>query len=303
MILLLAGCGITVLLLSGCGLTDAAHLLRDAIKPASELEGLVREREETIHGIRVRRYGNGPAILLCHGAVAEGIDDPRFIALARALALRGFEVSTPQLESLCRFRIDIEDPSRIARLAGSTPVALMGISIGGSYCLLAANRPGVNARCVFAFGGYADFEALVMRWLAHPGEGPRELLDPLREGRRRVLQGNRDRLEPQAVEAAMESEQPLSEAAANRLIDPMRKDLFELSPVRQPATPTRVFLLHAENDPVVPTTDSEVLAKHYGNVRVLITDLFGHVDAEAEPGLWEAYPLLSFLADFLRTAR
>ena len=303
LILLLAGCGLTAVLVSGCGLTEAAHLIEDAIKPASELRGLVHEREEIVAGIRVRRFGSGPAILLCHGAVEEGIDDPRLIALARALALRGFEVTTPQLESLCRFRIDAKDPDRIARVAGSAPVALAGISIGASYCLLAANRPGVNATCVFSFGAYADLEALLMRWLAHPGEGPPELLDPLREGRQRVLEGNRDRLDPDAVAAAMKSDQPLSDAAAKRLIAPIRQDLIALSPIAQPGSRVRVFVLHAADDPVVPTADAAKLQAHYERAQLLVTDLFGHVGMEKRPGFFKAYPLLSFLADFMSAAR
>lgn len=305
LVLLLAGCGLTVLFLSGCGLTDAARLLEDAVKPASELAGLVAEREATVDGIRVRRYGSGPSILLCHGAVADGIDDPRLVAFARALALRGFEVATPHLESLCRFRVDAGDPARIARAAGDGPVALVGISIGGSYCLIAAARPELRNRVttILSFGGYADLEALLGHWLTDPGEGPPELLDPLREGRQRVLAGNRDRLDPASTEAAMRSDRPLTREDAAKLLRPILPDLRALSPITTAARQPNVFLLHAENDPVVPASDARVLHAHYAGSRLLVTDLFSHVEAEKKPGFFEAYPLLRFLAEFLRSAR
>lgn len=290
-----------ILLLTGCGLSDAARLLQDATLPPGSLAGRVAEREERIGDLRVRRYGAGPRIVLVHGAVEDGIDDPRFVLFARALALRGFEVVTPELESLCRFRIDPGDPARIARAAGGERATLAGISIGGSYCLVAA--ASADVRCVFCFGGYADLEELVMRWLTHPAEGPPELLDPLREGRRRVLLGNRDRLDDDAVARAMASEEPLPEEQARRLIAPVEGDFEALSPVRRPATGAPVFLLHANEDPVVPAADARTLAKHYGNAELLVTDLFGHVGAERAPGFWEALPLLGFLSDFLGAAR
>ena len=112
---------------------------------------------------------------------------------------------TPDLANLRRYRVDSADPDRIAalavRLGGDGPLSLAGISIGGSYALVAAARPELAGRleCVFAFGAYADLEQVLRGWMLEP-RAARELYDPLVEGRRLVMRGNVDRLVPRADE-------------------------------------------------------------------------------------------------------
>jgi len=309
-----------LLLTGGCGYARAARLLEDALRPATELTGGIEEQDSRIAGIRVRLYrrldapANPPAILLCPGAVEDGIDDPRFVALARALTRQEFEVVTPDLPSLRKFRIDGEDPARIANIArqfaGSRPVTLAGISIGGSYCLVAAARPDMKDRvaCVFSFGGYADLAGLLEIWMTAPTPDAPGLFDPLREGRVLVLNGNRERLDPSAYAAAMQSTEPLTEADAHRLLAPLQTDLELLSPVASGGVPDcPVFLLHGREDPIVPATDAATLRSDLkargARVRILVTDLFSHVDPGAgRPSLFRALPLLRFIAAFLNTA-
>ena len=165
------------------------------------------------------------------------------------------------------------------------------------------------------------------------------MLDPHTEGRRRVLLGNVARLAPEAevprvadairaagtarapapteglsagslrVVRAAESEEPLPADEAAALLQPLRADVRALSPSRS-ARPlaSRVFLLHADADPIVPAADAEALAAAIRargtEVEVHVTDLFGHVntqDGEA-PGLLVAWPLLRFVGRFLDAA-
>ncbi|MHC4954057.1 MAG: alpha/beta hydrolase family protein [Planctomycetota bacterium] len=308
------------LLVTGCGFPRAARLLEDSLRPASELTEGITEDERQIAGVRVRIFRptdtdkTPPAILLVPGAVVDGIDDERFIALARAMAKQGFEVGTPCLPTLRTFEIHGYDPERIATIAlefaGDRKVALAGISIGGSYSLVAAARPEMKDKlsCVFSFGGYADLPDLLELWMTAPPTDAQGVLDPLHEGRQLVLQGNKHRLDPGAYAAAMASDAALTKEQADRLLAPIRKDLEMLTPAaegRVPACP--VFLLHGKEDPIVPSTDAAVLRDHLkengAKVRLLVTGLFSHVDAEGHrPSLWRVLPMLRFIAAFLRAA-
>ena len=231
------------------------------------------------------------------------------------MAWRGFLVATPDLRAMRRFRIDVGDPERIARVAlalpTKRPVSLAGISIGASYCLVAATRPEVRDRIagVLDFGGYADLEALLRLWLTAPIPEAPGIFDPLREGRHLVLNGNRDRLSPPLYEAAMASAQPLSRADADALLAPLEGDFVAMSPTRCGALPTApVFILHGAEDPVVPASDAKKLLAFYKAngvpARMLVTHLFDHVEQEGgTPSLASSLPLLRFTAAFLRAAR
>ncbi len=207
--------GLVVVSLSGCGTLRAGGVLRDALGPANALVAEVSERVASVpsaHGtVRVvltrPRDADGPlpAFLLCPGAVADGADDPRMRAFARAVAARGATVASVDLEALRRFRVDALDAERLADvvvwlcdradLVADGRVAVLGICVGGSHALVAARRERFASRAsaVFVFGSYPDLGALVTRWLVTPAESP-ELMDPVTEGRRQVLRGNLERL-------------------------------------------------------------------------------------------------------------
>jgi len=313
LLLLLTGCG-------GCGLTEAAHLLRDATSPAADLREGVTESIDRKAGERVRMYQpdgaaqDAPVVVLVAGAVEDGIDDPRFVALARALARRGLVVATPDLLSLRLLRIDAEDPARIARVAASFTeaerVSLAGVSVGGSYCLIAAGRAEVRDRiaCVLSFGAYAHLELLLRGWLTAPPPDAKGVMDPLGEGRRAVLQGNRDRIPPALYDTVVASNAPLSKEQAHEALAGMADDLQALTPLANPLPRARVFLLHGKDDPIVPSSEAVSLERWYTKKsvrhRLLVTDLFAHVDRDGgDPGVWESMPLLRFVSAFLSAAR
>ena len=346
----------------GCSALRAGHVLGDALGPASALAGRVVESEERAPhrgtSVRVRLAvpadggaGPWPAILLVHGAAQGGPDDARMVALQRSLAANGFAAGSIDLAGLAEFRMDAEDPARVASAAAwlasradvaeDGRVALLGISVGGAYTLLAAADPALDGKvpAVLAFGSYADLEALLLTWMTTASAGAEGMLDPHTEGRRLVLVGNVDRLVPaeerDAVAAAIratidgrpvprttglspaaervvraaESSRPLGRADAEALLASMSADLRSLSPSHAASVPrARVFLLHATNDPVVPASQLEVLrdelASRGVDVEAHLTDLFGHVDATdgESPGFFEAWPLLSFVGGFLDAA-
>jgi dienelactone hydrolase len=352
---------VVLLAAPACSALRAGAVLRDALQPMPEVETKVREYEGFADGpgaaaVRIRmavpreRDGPWPACLLVHGAVDAGPDDPRLVAMARSLAAHGWAVGSVELAALERFRLDAEDPRRVAAAARwladradtarDGRVALAGISVGGSYAILAAEEPDLRGRvpAILAFGAYSDLEALLLHWMTTRADAPPGMLDPSTEGRRAVLLGNVDRLVPAAeaetargalrdllagrpravpeglseatrrVLRAAGSAEPLSPDEAHALLAQFAGDLARLSPGRAAAPPTPVWLLHADADPVVPASDAATLAGALGSrgaeVEVHVTDLFGHVDARdgGSPSFLRAWPLLRFLGAFLDAA-
>jgi dienelactone hydrolase len=341
----------------GPGALRAGQLIRDALRPAAELAEHVAEETRRIAGVEVHLHrpreavGALPAVVVCHGAVPRGARDKRLIALARALALRGALVATPHFESLRTFRADPEDPVRLAeiavrlaedgdRVAGGR-VALVGISIGGSYAIVAASRPEARDRisCVFSLGGYEDLERVIHAWMVSPDRDAPELEDPAVEGRRRTLLANADHLVPaqdlRAVRrilrallagepvppAAAEglsaggrrlvscarSTEPIDPATAHAVLAPASGRLKSLSPGHEGTAPAApVFLLHGVDDPVVPVGEAKLLRRRLEalgtEVDYLTTALFGHVGAERKPSLVSGWSLARFLARFLDEA-
>jgi acetyl esterase/lipase len=363
------GCVLTVAVLAfaalafaSCGTIRAGMMVRDAFRPAAELAPQVEETRIVVRAagqdVPVRIYrpkgedGPRPAVVLIHGAVTGGAGDSRLVALARAMAIRGGTVATPDLVSLRRFRLDPLDPARVAAvgraLAGRRDivedgrVALVGISVGGSYGLLAALDPRLEGRVstILTFGAYADLDRLLRRWMIDPTPDAPDLLDPQTYGRRLVLRGNLEILVPAAETAAVgrvidgllghrprvdapeglspagrrvvdvaTSEGPVDPEVVGELLRPLVPDVASLSPVRRARVPRApVYLLHGEGDPVVPVADLAELADFLRprgvDLRTHRTDLFTHVGRAADetPSLFEAWPMLSFIADAMADA-
>jgi len=117
-------------------------------------------------------------ILLTGGVHALGIDEPRLIAFAEALATSGTPVVTPALPDLAQYLVttrltdDIEDAALAILAAPDVPqaadgrIGLLGISFAGGLSVVAAGRPALRDRVgfVFSVGGHARLPG-VMRYL------------------------------------------------------------------------------------------------------------------------------------------
>jgi len=250
--------------------------------------------------------GRRPGLVLLHGLVPEGKDDPRLVWAAGLLARGGFAVLVPDLPGLRASRLRPADAEVVIRavetLAAEPGVranrtALVGISVGAGPALLAAADPRIADRIglVATLGGYADARELVRYFTTgHYGFGEvrgRRVLDP--ELVRAFLLLNLD-LVPDAGDRAalgvlLEGRQPprplgpegqaVAALLANR--DPARVDallealpaairelLAELSPVsRLHRIRARLLLLHGRDDPAIPFTESLRLAAAAGPAR------------------------------------
>jgi dienelactone hydrolase len=91
-------------------------------------------------------------------------------------------------------------------------------------------------------------------------------------------------------------------AALGRVLAPYAEDIGgapALSPVRSPATRAPVFLLHGDQDNVIPTSELPALAAHLAardgaRVETYVTGLLTHADARADVSVGDAWRLVRF---------
>jgi pimeloyl-ACP methyl ester carboxylesterase len=118
------------------------------------------------HGlVRARMYlpegkPNAPAMVIFHGVHHLGIDEPRLMGFAAAMASCGIRVLTPELPGIKDYHVSEDSVQTIAesvkwyaRQTGA-PVGVMGLSFAGGLALVAAADPAYHAdfRFVLAVG-------------------------------------------------------------------------------------------------------------------------------------------------------
>ena len=155
--------------------------------PVSQTKVVRRCGERDLAALLYRPAGSAPdrAALLVPGVSERGCYHPRLVALARALAAKGFVVVTPDIESFRRFEVAPEALEEIAFWHGALPDAagirphrrgIIGISFSGTLALLAAARPDTrdSVDFVLAIGPYDDLGRLGESWFA---DGPRTVAE------------------------------------------------------------------------------------------------------------------------------
>ncbi|ADO72718.1 hypothetical protein [Stigmatella aurantiaca] len=127
--------------------------------------------------LRARLYWpqehRGHTVVLTSGVHADGIDEPRLVTLARALATEGLPVLTPEPVDLLRYEITprltdmLEDAAvwttQQPSLAPDGKVNLFGISFSGGLSIVAAGRPRLKDKVVatLSLGGHGDLSRVL----------------------------------------------------------------------------------------------------------------------------------------------
>lgn len=124
------------------------------------------------------------ALVLVHGIHRRSIHDARVIRVSTELASQGVAVLTPELADLADYRVTeesidtiaraVKELARMADVAPSGKVGLVGISFGGGLSLVAAARPDVGERLeyVSSIGAHHDFRRVVRFFLTNVAEAP-----------------------------------------------------------------------------------------------------------------------------------
>lgn len=198
--------GIVVFVLAVWPFTKA-HLQAVAIlqqvsgKPVPSIVGdfvaqPIRTEDVTLHvesgNVRARMYlplnkPNAPALVVLHGVHHLGIDEPRLIAFASAMASCGIRVLTPELPDIMDYHVDATSIITIGQSARwfaqntGGPVGVMGLSFSGGLALIAAGDPAFHPDFKFVFAvGSQDSMARVVQYYRTGADirpdGPAEVL-------------------------------------------------------------------------------------------------------------------------------
>ncbi len=122
-----------------------------------------------------RGLPHAPGLVIVHGVHRLGIDEPRLVRFARAIAGEGVRVLTPEVRELVDYHVDPEAISTIGLAAralrqdvpADREVGVMGLSFAGGLALLAATdeRFAGDVDFVVAVGAHDDL-ARVSRFFA-----------------------------------------------------------------------------------------------------------------------------------------
>jgi len=285
---------------------------------------------------KARRYASdeeGALVVLVHGVHPDGIDEPRFVRFAQALASAGLVVVTPELPALAGAHLDPEASivlanacDEIARLERRRSLGVVGISFGGGLGLIAAARTDVIG-AVLAIGAHHDAAALARGWVSAAGSRERYGMQVLAHAYAgEYFQGVPDPETAQAVLASLlREETPRSEALspeARARIEPLRHgqdlspaaprlgaiidahagDLAALSPRgRVSGLDVPVFLLHGQGDPLIASRESRRIHRELPDRArggLLLTPVIGHAD-QRDVSLLEQLEVVRFMAGVL----
>lgn len=121
-----------------------------------------------------------PGMVIVHGVHHLGIEEPRLVRFARAMAASGIRVLTPELAALADYQVDSNSVALIGysarRLSSDVgqKVGVLGLSFAGGLSLLAASDPKYEPyiRFVISVGAHDDLERvsgfLISNTIARP---------------------------------------------------------------------------------------------------------------------------------------
>jgi len=117
---------------------------------------------------------SAPGIVVVHGMHELGINEPRLVNFARALAASGFVVMTPLVQGIAEYRVEPESADLIGTSAVAfahelnvPKVGVLCVSFSGGLALLAATEPQYRPAIAWiaTIGAYYDL-AHVLRFFA-----------------------------------------------------------------------------------------------------------------------------------------
>jgi pimeloyl-ACP methyl ester carboxylesterase len=266
-----------------------------------------------------------PGIVLVTGGDPRGKDDPRVIRVARSIAGAGRVVFVPQLAlRLQTFQWSdvqriMESVTTLRRRVPGASVGLLGLSVGGSFSLLAAEQPEIGPLAFVAtFGAYHDILGVIQGITtgATTYGGRAVPWQTVPEARMILDRAAVDLAAPsdrQALAAALGSGDPAGLGADTRSIfdlltntDPFRTSALAAAlpasfrstlATFSPATAldrlrAPLYIMHSVHDPASPPTEAYRLHASVPGSRLIVLHYYQHV---SPPGM--GTPLGGYVAD------
>ena len=213
------------------------------------------------------QHPDAPALIVLHGVHHLGMDEPRLMAFAAAMASCGLRVLTPELPGIKDYRVTADSIRAIGDsatwFATTNPggerraVGIMGLSFSGGLALLAAADPEYQTSIKFVVAVGSQYSMTQVAQFYRTGQDPRphgaaELLEPHEYGSLVVEYGHLEDFIPapdieplrKVLRAHLYEDKPAETAALAALTPTQLAEAKQLMDTTSPRT--RVLLQTAE---------------------------------------------------------
>jgi len=221
--------------------------------------------------VRARLYlpvgrPHAPAMVIFHGVHHLGIEEPRLVGFAAAMASCGIRVLTPELPGIKDYHVSADSVRTIGESAKwfaeqtGGPVGVMGLSFAGGLALVAAEDPQYRAsfKFVVAVGAQDSMARVTEYYLTGRDlrpDGSAEALTPHDYGplviEYEYLEGFLPATDLEAVRAVLRAhlyEDPKGVAAAMQLLNPVQqREALDLMNTSLPATRKQIAAAIAQH--------------------------------------------------------
>jgi acetyl esterase/lipase len=236
---------------------------------------------------RPTRHADAPGLIVLHGVHYLGIDEPRLMAFATAIASCGLQVLTPELPGIRDYHIDKsseqvigESAKWFARRTGG-PTGVMGLSFSGGLALVAASDPAYRPafKFVFAVGSQDAMDHVAQFYLTGRETRPDGSIEHLRAHEYGALVLEYEHLEDFVPAADVEAIRPVlrqhlyenkaaENAAAEKLTERQKIETVELMDSSAPVTLAKLAAAETKH-----VEEMEGLSPH-GKLQELTTPVF-----------------------------
>ena len=328
---------------TGVGVRFAQHPIQEQLGTAVTPSGPLKYRLYIPQDV-----DHPPGIVLLHGVHHLGIQEPRLVNFARALAGTGMEVLTPELQDMADYHVIPRSIDQIGisvvilcNQLHQSRVGVMGLSFAGGLALLAATKPEYSGNLAFvaSIGAHDDLARVSRFFATNTIEYPNGTVAPFSAHEYGVLVLAYSHLEdffsaqdvPFAKDAlrfwlweqsdlSLQAASHLSPAGKAKLdqllhhrdqIQQQLLDEIKLHGDEMAAVSPRghlgnlsipVLLLHGAGDAVIPTSETQWLAKDVppqALKNVLISPALGHVDVDETVTVSQKWDLVHFMAQII----
>jgi dienelactone hydrolase len=236
---------------------------------------------------RPTRHPDAPGLIVLHGVHHLGMDEPRLMGFAAAMASCGLQVLTPELPGIRDYHIDKSSVQVIGesakwfaqRTGGSTGV--MGLSFSGGLALVAASDPVYRPafKFVLAVGSQDAMDHVTQFYLTDSEARPDGSIEHLRAHEYGALVLEYEHLEDFVPAADVEAIRPVlrqhlyedkvaENAAADKLTERQKMETVELMDSSAPQTLAKLAAAEAKH-----VAEMEGLSPH-GKLQELTTPVF-----------------------------